>query len=563
MFAIPTSKWTQRIACIVAAYGLSVTPALAQEFARTFGLSNQTAVASTVEACPDGGLIVPGFDLDGTQAIASATKFDAVGNIEWRRTYRQGADNTQLSGAAALPNDETILVGHYNNFPWIMKVDRIGIPVWQQTTSVRAGRLHEVIVASDGSIYAAGNTENRFGNTMLALAKYDSDGNREWQFGYGGNLTSDHASSVRETHDGHVLIAGRINDDTDLLLVKIEPNGRSVWAQKITTPPSSVFAASPRIDIAPNGDILLSAGRTYTNSNDDKMWAIRMDSNAQILWNRTFTRGIDSSKDIAVLPNGDIVLAGTSEQNGNHEFLVLRLDSNGDRVWHKTFGGNGTEVLNGMCLTSDGNIAFVGFSDSFDIFNAPPQYWLVKVNGNGELTPNFPYAQDAAVAAQFVSDPSESSPIASDFPPAGAGTAIVTAFSSLEQSLQTVTNAFQWTDLGHGLGGSEGVPYMAGAGTLRAGSYMGLVMTSMRPNSVVFLFASNQRLDAPLLGGTLVPYPGLVLNYATTPLGHMALETEWPDSVPPGVSLYLQGIVPDINAPQRYAFTNAVVGITP
>ncbi len=65
----------------------------------------------------------------------------------------------------------------------------------------------------------------------------------------------------------------------------------------------------------PDGGIAI-AGETYTNFNTD-VWVRRLDRQGHLMWSRIFGgAGDDNANAIAVLPDGSIVAAGSTDSKG-------------------------------------------------------------------------------------------------------------------------------------------------------------------------------------------------------------------------------------------------------
>ena len=121
-----------------------------------------------------------------------------------------------------------------------------------------------------------------------------------------------------------------------------------------------------------------------------------------------------------------------------------------------------------------------------------------------------------------------------------------------------------WTDLGSGLAGAGGVPQLAGAGTLVAGSAGSLSLSGAAASEAAVLFQSTASTPTSFKGGTLVPVPVTsVLLLTTSPAGDVPLA--WP-SFPSGLSgldLYFQYAVQDAGAVHGVALSNALKAHVP
>src|SRR5690606_24162145 len=66
----------------------------------------------------------------------------------------------------------------------------------------------------------------------------------------------------------------------------------------------------------------------------------------------------------------------------------IRLDSNGNKLWDRTFGGLDYDFLYALQQTPDGNFILGGYSESGVNGDKTatiglPDYWVVKIDGNG------------------------------------------------------------------------------------------------------------------------------------------------------------------------------------
>ncbi len=122
-----------------------------------------------------------------------------------------------------------------------------------------------------------------------------------------------------------------------------------------------------------------------------------------------------------------------------------------------------------------------------------------------------------------------------------------------------------WTDIGFGLGGIDGLPQLAGTGTLAAGSPGSLTLTHAKPSSTSVLFLSLSSSPVPFKGGTLAAFPFLAnLVLATNGSGGISLPWgSWPAGLPSGTTVYFQIAIADAAGPSGAALSNALRATTP
>ena len=121
-----------------------------------------------------------------------------------------------------------------------------------------------------------------------------------------------------------------------------------------------------------------------------------------------------------------------------------------------------------------------------------------------------------------------------------------------------------WTNLGSGLAGSNGMPVLAGIGTLIGGQPASLELTNANTNASAALILGFDLLGAPFKGGLIVPCVDvLITGLPTGPSGALSIPTTWPVGVPSGVSVYLQMWMLDPSSPHGASASNGLAATTP
>jgi len=120
-----------------------------------------------------------------------------------------------------------------------------------------------------------------------------------------------------------------------------------------------------------------------------------------------------------------------------------------------------------------------------------------------------------------------------------------------------------WVDLGHALPGTHGAPLLDLSGSLADATLVTLDLDNALENSLVWLILGLGQADVPFLGGVLVPSPDIVRPFATNGQGMLGFSVPWPSGLLAGTAVVLQAWVNDPLAPQGYAASNAVLGVTP
>jgi uncharacterized delta-60 repeat protein len=207
----------------------------------------------------------------------------------------------------------------------------------------------DVAIQRDGKIVAVGTAEDGF-----ALARYNHDGTLDPTFGTAGlvvtdfGTSNDQATSVAIQSDGRIVVAGR--DEGKAVLARYRADGT----------PDPTFAT---------GAVTAGLPGSY------------------------------SAEDVAVQPDGKIVVSGSFAPEGSGSFnqiLVMRFRANG--TFDPTFGTGGIVTTPGAAgrksvLQADGKIVVAGFDQTS--FSCSPDdpcdgvAVLVRYNRNGTLDSSF------------------------------------------------------------------------------------------------------------------------------------------------------------------------------
>ena len=142
-----------------------------------------------------------------------------------------------------------------------------------------------------------------------------------------------------------------------------------------------------------------------TNVND--YWLLRLDAEGELLWTKTYGGSEDDQgQSVIQTADGGFAITGyamssdgdASNNEGFHDNWILRLDSEGNILWERSFGFSGHDHSYDVLQTADGGFFFVGFlditaarSDGFEEKSATltrhgvGEFWGTKINAQGNL----------------------------------------------------------------------------------------------------------------------------------------------------------------------------------
>lgn len=207
----------------------------------------------------------------------------------------------------------------------------------------------------------------------------------QWQRTIGGT-NHDQANCIIQTTDGGFAIAGYTFSYAagyeDMYLVKMNSSGTIQWTKTIGG--SNVEIARSIIQTTDGGFAI--AGDTYNYGTTTADWFIvRIDSGGTIQWVRSINRAAyDYACSIIQTTDGGFAIGGMSATGGvfSGDMYVVKLNSAGTYQWSRTYGGSHDEVAYSIIRTSDGGLAFAGYSNSFGPYNL---FNFIKTDSLGNI----------------------------------------------------------------------------------------------------------------------------------------------------------------------------------
>jgi hypothetical protein len=156
-----------------------------------------------------------------------------------------------------------------------------------------------------------------------------------WTRSYSGLFNS--VNAITSTYDNNFIAAGS-------KVVKLTPNGDTVWTKKFSTPSgeNSIGGVAFAITPTPDGNFLV-AGSTNGNAIADGGTLEKITSKGDIIW----TKKIEGTAyGITPTTDGNFIIAG---------FSTIKITPNGEMLWTKTFG-----EMHAIKPTWDGNFIIAG-----------------------------------------------------------------------------------------------------------------------------------------------------------------------------------------------------------
>jgi hypothetical protein len=114
-----------------------------------------------------------------------------------------------------------------------------------------------------------------------------------------------------------------------------------------------------------------------------------------------------------------------------------------------------------------------------------------------------------------------------------------------------------WLVMAGGLKGAADTPNLAGTGKLIPSTPARLSVRGAAASAPASIIVGLAAANLPFKGGTMVPFPTLIVTLATNAQGALDLPFTW-TNVPAGIYLFVQVWVKDVGAPTGFSATNAL-----
>jgi uncharacterized delta-60 repeat protein len=286
----------------------------------------------------------------------------------------------------------------------------------------------DVAVQEDGKAVVAGVVFRSGSGLDFAVTRLNADGTPDTSFDSDGQVVTpvgagtsgDEAYGVAVRPDGKIVAAGFSSNsgaNPDFAAVRYNPDGSldtSFGTEGRVVTPVSGAAPDYAVDVAVQGTKTVLIGRTAKPSHND-FAAVRLNDNGSLdtgfdgdgIATLDFSSGSDDfGEDVAVDPDGKLVIAGHTGVSGNpatNDFAVARYNSDGSLDTTFGFGGkvtthfgSGLDAAYAVVVGEDGRIVAGGKAT-----NGPREgdYALARYKANGSLDDEFDF--DGKVMTDF------------------------------------------------------------------------------------------------------------------------------------------------------------------
>ncbi|WP_300366968.1 S8 family serine peptidase, partial [Hydrogenimonas sp.] len=378
-------------------------------------LEDHSVSSDMAVECGGTQLILEVKDKDGRMAFATM----ALDGRSWVRAYGGEYDDTIFS--VEPDADGIVISGVTKSYGagtpgvtgdmWVLKLYGYGKVAWQKTYGTPASEsIAETIPTSDGGYLVAGSSIKAY-QAGVWILKLDGEGSVVWHRVFRGSYFN--PTAVAEKDSYYYITAGSDSDDQEMVLLKLDEDGHSVWKNGSNDNAMKLFSieGTDNYDagdfvVLPSNELVIVGGATFPlsqpNQYQSDLIVIKTDENGTVLWSKAIGKSQADENGVQVtyhesgsriVRNGDgsFTILGTLSMtaamegggegySSSHAILMVRLDENGTIVWQKTISGIGGGWQPSISPADDGGYVIAGYveADSDD-------YWLAKADSDGNL----------------------------------------------------------------------------------------------------------------------------------------------------------------------------------
>ena len=279
--------------------------------------------------------------------------------------------------------DEQINSGRVDAF--LSKYDSDGSRVWTRNIgSSEYDFVRSVSISADGSVFIVGYTEGDLdggfnnGETDVFLSKYSSDGSKKWTQLL-GSTSSDIGSSVSTSADGSVYIGGSTrgnldgqlnNGGSDAFLAKYNSDGSKEWTQLLGTPS---YDSAHSVSVANDGSIYITGTTSgyldeEVNSGKADAFISKYNSSGTREWTKLLgSSSSESAISVSTAPDGSVFITGYTEgelkghtNSGSADAYLSKFNSDGSNEWTVQLGSSEWDSAKSVSTSIDGLVYIVG-----------------------------------------------------------------------------------------------------------------------------------------------------------------------------------------------------------
>lgn len=287
----------------------------------------------------DGGMIVlTGNEYRGSLSATdygfSIIRYDVNGNKLWNN-FVSGftSANAVFLRMVELSDNGFAIAGNsaFNGSGFILKTDASGNVVFMKSYSLQ---IYDCVVdPSDNGFIITTNA----GNTYSGIIKTNSSGDVVWSDARNYTVDPDHYYQARRLNNGNYLAVGTAYDNPSIsngtaLIACYSPAGTLLWSQRYAGPEWT--AGFKEFTELPDGSILLAGTSSQITLPGLRTLITKVDSAGNVLWCKSSLPTSNISDFGYEFADGFLYMAGNYAWSGvDIRAATTKINSNGDVLW--------------------------------------------------------------------------------------------------------------------------------------------------------------------------------------------------------------------------------------
>ncbi|MBR9974731.1 MAG: T9SS type A sorting domain-containing protein [Bacteroidetes bacterium] len=244
----------------------------------------------------------------------------------------------------------------------------------------------QVLETADGGFIVLGTTRSVSNDTTDAwVVRTDAKGDTLWTKTYGGNKWDSGIALQPGSDGGYVLVlsSNSVSDNYDILLIKIDEQGGTVWSKVYGGPQTDYPHAMASTN--EGGYVILAHTLSFGMGSLD-YYLLKVDQKGDSLWSRTYGGvGSDWGGTVQQTADGGYILSGDTQSFGDEDgdVYLVKTDAAGDTLWTRTYGGAGRDRAYNVQQTRDNGYLVVGYTEGLGA--AEENGLIIKTDAAGEM----------------------------------------------------------------------------------------------------------------------------------------------------------------------------------
>lgn len=276
---------------------------------------------------------------------------DRRGNKRWSKILESDTDDSGVAIVPAIDGSGYLISGiafdkdnGRKDDILLVQVDMEGQEVWRKVSgSEKNDRAQGLVALSDGYVIASNSPV--LGTSLIditndiVLQKVDASGDSIWSKVYGVAGEIDEAEDLILTADNHLVITGTAEDVSKLLIGKLDLNGDSVWIKKYAVAPAENIGKD--IIELPDGSFAV-VGYAAKDEIDTDILVVKFNPDGEKEWHSLVgdSQNQDFGESIAAAQDGGFLITGYNGVVFNfiNDLILMKLDGTGNVVTNQISG---------------------------------------------------------------------------------------------------------------------------------------------------------------------------------------------------------------------------------